>query len=389
MADGYHGTLCYVTLSNAISMAYARDEEEQSSIVYVDIQAAIQETENSADSEYALPAHRPCASHTINLIATTDAAKATTDAVYKKVYYSTMAKCSALWSKVNRSVQSAEILYDELQTALIVPNDTRWNSQYDAVDKIRHLATTAETKFRTVCDKLSVPAFRVNEVSFLTEFCSVMKPVANALDILQAERNCYLGILLPTLISLRSKLMNLRNELKYATPLANAVLDGIERRFASWFDDEDLILAAVTLPQFRLRWCSDDESKEKARQLLKREMNRVSMASVNANASIAAQLSSEDTDEEFFSFGGASVQQNSIQQEMELYLTDEAKLLDSLKKFPTVKQAFLRYNTAIPSSAPVERLFSTGGQILTPRRCRLSDDHFEMLLLLNANKSLK
>jgi hypothetical protein len=245
------------------------------------------------------------------------------------------------------------------------------------------------TKFRTVCDKLSVPAFRVNEVSFLTEFCSVMKPVANALDILQAERNCYLGILLPTLISLRSKLMNLRNELKYATPLANAVLDGIERRFASWFDDEDLILAAVTLPQFRLRWCSDDESKEKTRQLLKREMNRVSMASVNANASIAAQLSSEDTDEEFFSFGGASVQQNSIQQEMDLYLTDEAKLLDSLKKFPTVKQAFLRYNTAIPSSAPVERLFSTGGQILTPRRCRLSDDHFEMLLLLNANKSLK
>jgi hypothetical protein len=184
-----------------------------------------------------------------------------------------------------------------------------------------------------------------------------MKPAANALDILQAHRNCYLGILLPTLISLRSKLINLRNEVKYATPLANAVLDGIERRFASWFDDEDLILAAVTLPQFRLRWCSDDESKEKAHQLLKREMNRVSMASlasVNANASIAAQLSSEDTDEEFFSFGGASVQQNSIQQEMELYVTDEAKLLDSLKKFPTVKQAFHRYNTAIPSSAPVE-----------------------------------
>jgi hypothetical protein len=43
----------------------SRDEEEQSSIVYVDIQAAIQETENSADSEYALPSHRPCASHTI------------------------------------------------------------------------------------------------------------------------------------------------------------------------------------------------------------------------------------------------------------------------------------------------------------------------------------
>lgn len=125
-------------------------DEELDSIVYADMQAIIQITDSSADSEYTLPPHRPCASHTINLIAINDALKATANTAYKKVYYSTMAKCSALWNKVSRSVQSAEILHDELQTALIVPNDTCQNLQYDAVDKVRHLATTAETKFQTV-----------------------------------------------------------------------------------------------------------------------------------------------------------------------------------------------------------------------------------------------
>ena len=62
--------------------------------------------------------------------------------------------------------------------------------------------------------------------------------------------------------------------------------------------------------------------------------------------------------------------------------------LSMLHRNPEVKILFLRYNTTLPSSAPVERLFSAGALVLTKRRNRLSDTLFESLVLLTLNKHL-
>ena len=53
---------------------------------------------------------------------------------------------------------------------------------------------------------------------------------------------------------------------------------------------------------------------------------------------------------------------------------------------PNYKKFFIKFNTRLPSSTPVEQLFSLGGLIATLQRKRLSDEHFEELLLLKAKR---
>jgi len=53
---------------------------------------------------------------------------------------------------------------------------------------------------------------------------------------------------------------------------------------------------------------------------------------------------------------------------------------------PAFKQAYIKYNTATPSSAHVERLFSAGGHFLEQRRGSTLDHNFEKSLLLKFNK---
>ncbi len=368
-------------------------QEDNGDIVFVEVGPILDDV--AEPMAYVLPPHQRCGAHTMNLIAVKDAEAACENAAYKKVSRSAMGKCAALWNKVSRSTVAAEALFQAVKFALIVPNATRWNSYYQAVDKVcdivrKHSATT----LNDVCTAVSVAMFLPNDISFILEYARVMQPVSQALDILQSEEKCYIGILLPTIVSLKKQLLKLREGLKMAAPLVDALLNGIETRFDGYVDREHLVLASITHPQFKLRWLEEATGKERARQLLLRTMN-TEIEKVSSAKLLQSELGVQDSNlgnDGFFLFeesDGASGSCSIVLAEMDMYLAETSREVACLSSFPTVRSLFLRYNTGMPSSAPVERLFSLGGQILTPRRNRLSDDNFEMQLLLRANKGLK
>ena len=125
---------------------------------------------------------------------------------------------------------SADVVRDKLQTCLIVPNATRWNSFYNSVDKIRDLLDEIpDDVIIHFFHALDVTSLLVNQVNFIKEYRRVMQPLACALDIMQGEQNMYIGYLLPTLVSLEKKLKMLKPTVKYAGPLVDAVLAGIDK----------------------------------------------------------------------------------------------------------------------------------------------------------------
>ncbi|KAG5277557.1 hypothetical protein AALO_G00118970 [Alosa alosa] len=333
----------------------AGDDEEPT---FTDVIEAL----SSGDGQFSLPPHYRCASHTINLVSTSDVDKHLNScADTKAVYRSSISKCTALWTKASRSTLASEQVEEVSRRKLKVPTSTRWNSLCEAISRI---ITIPMNELNPLCVKLGIKCLNEREYLFLQEYCTVMKPLTVALDILQGDE-CTYGTLLPTLTSLMSKTLALKDDLSRMTAsLPDAIVKAIKIRFDPVLDSQEGLLAAATCPKFKLRWLRDEHRREHVKELLIRECRKVAPAADNANV---PQLPASQDEMDFFDFKNQPTDSFSAEKEVTDYLRSGYEL-EILNRFPNLKKMYMKYNSPTPSSAPVERLFSLGGLDAFPEK---------------------
>ncbi|KAK7912417.1 hypothetical protein WMY93_012628 [Mugilogobius chulae] len=297
-----------------------------------------------------------------------------------------MAKCAAIWNKAHRSSSAADAIEEIAKMRCIVPSVTRWSSEYNAIEK---LMSISENQLNEICERLNVGKFHPQEILFLKEYIAILKPLAFSINLLQGENNCFFGYIVPTIISLKAKLTEKMTNAQFSAHILSAVIKAIDTRFGTVLASHEARMAASTIPKFRLWWLTDVERSDMKRVLIQEAgLNNTAPSSGDTTAAnVSKELGSlDDNDENFFIFESATETSTSAEDEVQRYLQDSDKSLASLNMYPSIKALFIKYNTPLPSSAPVERLFSQGGLIFTPHRNRMTDKHFETSLLLRYNR---
>ncbi|KAI9552175.1 hypothetical protein GHT06_022512 [Daphnia sinensis] len=239
------------------------------------------------------------------------------------------------------------------------PYETRWNSKFDAVEDV---LSKDQDKLDEVMSSLQLEILDDTDRILLKEFLLVKKPIAVYFDILQVEKNNFLGCVLPCVLKIKQEIQTITSQnmqpngfsfpLKYIIYIAYLINIYCQcNRFGTWFQDEKFVIATSVHPNFKLDWITDEIEMRSHRKLVARKIVLLQ------EKEISDKMSASIRDRDPLDFPSKNT---ATLDELELFFIDKDKDLAILDKYSKVKRLFLEYNTALPSSASVGRLFSAG-----------------------------
>ena len=185
--------------------------------------------------------------------------------------------------------------------------------------------------------------------------------------------------------------------------VVNRLLEALNTRFGHLFENEDLLLGTAFNPGFKLYLIQVmNEDKLPA---IKQKMVQELKSAVDQKLDTSGSRDDEEEDDSkkpclwknLMTAKKVKKRQEKIDvkllREVDSWHELNEQIIPNIYMFPEEHRkawitAFIKYNTSIPSSAAVERLFSLGSNIMRPKRNRLTSLNFERLVFLKGNSKL-
>lgn len=338
----------------------------------------------------------------------------------------TLSKCKQLSRKSHKSTKVADLL-DDVEKRINRSNTTRWSSEYFLIQSILRLG---KKTIQDITNAIGDDTLSFNNTDFavLEEAVDVLEPFADITAACQSETTATVSMVVPAIVHIihHLKQMNAKASLlkKLITQLDQSInirFAGIVKRLSMLpvldsdpFNDPLYFVATLLDPKFKFRWiylmnyASSMESKIKHAMinLVLDECERNRNRQMDQSSSQHSSLNGDETSGQ----GATNFKKRKLFQydedekslspntevsptdELTIYLNDSNRI-SSLSSWKTnsssslaavVKQVF----SVQASSAPIERVFSHSGLIMSPRRTSMRDELFQSLVFLRVNQNL-
>uniref|UniRef100_A0A1A9ZY38 Uncharacterized protein n=1 Tax=Glossina pallidipes TaxID=7398 RepID=A0A1A9ZY38_GLOPL len=284
-------------------------------------------------------------------------------------------KCCSLW----QSSQDFKYHYDILNildSKLTPPSLFNLTSIYSSLKQLLGF----KSKLSLLCQLFEKTDLTPTEIEYIEELVLIYEPWASAFEFLNLPQNQYYGCFLPTLVTLKVKLIKLHNSqrMRLLQDLLWQLKEKLLQQFKPYYElNESIyeaILAAISYPPVKTRFLMGLQDTSvgynfQVRSLLLRygkdyhnPENPTDLAKSDLHQPTVNSLTSAT---DFFDFGDNAQCVDSdllvpitLKLEIDSYLADMDYSLTSLQKYPTIRHLFYRFNTPLPSPAIIHRSFS-------------------------------
>jgi hypothetical protein len=286
------------------------------------------------------------------------------------------------------------------QHKLKVDVSTRWGSTLDMLHRIVEQQEAIRVVLAT--DRKSshlIPTWQDFDV--MDSILAVLAPLRDMTDLLSGESHITISAVYPLIKHLSSTVLSHKDSDSALTKeVKTRVNDDLQRRYSGDETNQSISLCSVIDPRFKLS-SLDSSEHTNIKECIKVEMDALSCVSVQEDDAASEQPLPKKPKHGLGQILGnyassSSCKQMTTSEELDMYLQLPNEDIDSSplawwksstnnKKFPSLSKVAKKYLCICATSVASERLFSTGGDIVTPSRSCLKPQRVDQLVFLAKN----